>query len=189
MNNYKIVVADSDNKQRKNISELLNKRGYNVYEAADSGGLLRISRSIYPHLVIMDTNLYGINSYKTAKIIEEDKVSNVIFTTNNLNASFYEKLKDMNIFAYIVKPINSEQLYQTVEFSINNIIKVKNLQDKINHLETELSNRKKIDRAKGIVMEKLKVSENEAYKFLRKKSMDKCVSMDVIAEKIIKRYG
>lgn len=38
-------------------------------------------------------------------------------------------------------------------------------------------------------MEKLRVSENEAYKYLRKKSMDYCISMDVLAEKIIKKYG
>ncbi len=189
MNNYKIVVADSDNGCRKIVSELLKKRGYNVYQAANSGEVLRISRSIYPHLVIMDINLIGINGYKTAKIIEEDKISSVIFITNNLHSGFYENLKIMNIFAYIIKPINSEQLYQTVEFSINNINKVKILQEKIEHLETELINRKKIDRAKGIVMEKLRISESEAYKYLRKKSMDKCISMEILADKIIKKYG
>lgn len=189
MNDYKIVVADSDNTCRKNISELLKKRGYNVYQASDGSETLRISRIIYPHLVIMDINLLMINGYKTAKIIEEDKVSSVIFATNNLNSAFYEKLKTMNIFAYIIKPVNPEQLYQTVEFSINNISKVKSLQEKIEHLETELINRKKIDRAKGIVMERLRISESEAYKYLRKKSMDKCISMDILSDKIIKKYG
>lgn len=189
MNNYKIVVADSDSTCRKLISELLKKRGYNVYQAGDGGEALRLSRRIYPHLVIMDINLLGINGYKTAKIIEEDRISSVIFSTSNVDSAFYEKLKTMNIFAYIVRPINSEQLYQTVEFSINNIDKVNSLQEKIQHLETELVNRKKIDRAKGIVMEKLKISENEAYKYLRKKSMDYCISMEVLAEKIIKKYG
>ncbi|NMM61793.1 ANTAR domain-containing protein [Clostridium sp. P21] len=189
MNSYKIVVADSDSACRKIVSDLLKKRGYSVYQAAGSAEVLRVSRSIYPHLVIMDINLQGINAYETAKIIEEDRVSSVIFITNNTNSGFYEKLKVMNIFAYIIKPINSEQLYQTVEFSINNISKVNSLQEKIQHLETELINRKKIDKAKGIVMDRLRVSENEAYKYLRKKSMDMCISMDVLADKIIKKYG
>jgi response regulator NasT len=189
MDNYKIVVADSDSKYREKISELLKKRGYTVYQATDSGGVLRISRSIFPHLVIMDINLLGINAYKTARIIEEDKVSSVVFITNNLDSAFYEKLKTMNIFAYITKPINSEQVYQIVEFSINNIIKVRSLQDKIENLETTLENRKKLDKAKGIIMKRLNVSEDEAYKFLRKKSMDMCIPIDKVAEKIIKKYG
>lgn len=189
MNNYKILVAESDSKYRKIIMEFLKKRGYEVYQASDSGSVLRIARSILPHLVIMDINLLGNNAYKTAKIIEEDKVSSVIFSTNNLNSAFYEKLENMNIFAYIIKPINLEQLYQTVEFSINNISKVENLKKKIEALETELDNRKKIEKAKGIVMKRLKISEDDAYKYLRKKSMDMCISMDRLSEKIIEKYG
>lgn len=188
MDNYKIVVADSDNKNREMIRELLKKRGYMVYQATDSGGALRSSRSIFPHLVIMDINLLGINAYKTARIIEEDRVSSVVFITNNLDSVFYEKLKTMNIFAYITKPVKAEQLYHTVEFSINNIIKVRDLQDKIKQLEMALENRKKLDRAKGIVMKKLNISEDDAYKFLRKKSMNMCISIDKVAEKIIKKY-
>lgn len=189
MDNYKIVVADNDSKCRETISELLKMRGYKVYQLKDNGEILRVSKSIFPHLVIMDINLLGGNAYKTAKIIEEDRVSNVIFITNKIDSAFYEKLQTMNIFAYVTKPINSEQLYHTVEFSINNINKLNSLQEKIKSLETQLENRKKIDKAKGIVMKRLKVSEDEAYKFLRKKSMDKCVSMDKIAMKIIEKYG
>jgi response regulator NasT len=189
MDNYSVVVADGDGKYRETISELLKKRGYKIYQESDSGGVLRISRSVFPQLVIMDINLTGINAYKTAKIIEDDKVSSVIFTTNNVDSTFYEKIKSMNIFAYIIKPIIPEQLYQTVEFSINNIIKVKSLKEKIEQLETKLENRKKLDKAKGIIMKRLKLSEDDAYKFLRKKSMDMCVSIDKIAEKIIEKYG
>ena len=189
MDNYKIVVADSDSKNREMISELLKKRGYMVYQVSDSGGALRTSRSIFPHLVIMDFNLLGINAYKTARIIEEDGVSSVVFITNNLDTAFYEKLKTMNIFAYIIKPVKSEQLYQTVEFSTNNAIKVRSLQDKIKQLEITLENRKKLDKAKGIIMKRIGVSEDEAYKFLRKKSMDMCMPIDKVAEKIIKKYG
>jgi len=189
MNNYKIVVADSDNKSRDKVCNMLKKKGYLVYQAAESGGVLRISRSIFPHLVIIDINLLGLNAYNTARIIEEDKISSVIFITNNIDSSFYEKLKNMNIFAYINKPVSVEQLYQVVEFSINNINKLNELQERIENLETALRNRKKLDRAKGIIMKRLNISEDEAYGYLRKKSMDMCISIDILAEKIIKKYG
>ena len=95
----------------------------------------------------------------------------------------------MNIFAYIIKPINPEQLDAAVEFSINNVIKVNELQLKIMGLETELKNRKLIDKAKGIVMKKLKNSEDEAYQYLRKKSMDLAVPMSKLAAMIIDKYA
>ncbi|HEY5560958.1 MAG TPA: ANTAR domain-containing protein [Clostridiaceae bacterium] len=189
MDNYKILVADSDRKNGEMICTLLIARGYKVYQAHDSGETLRISRSLFPDLVIIDVNLIGVNAFKTARILEEDKVSNVIFISNNVDSEFYEQLKNMNIFAYVIKPIIPEQLYQTVEFSINNVKKFNDLQLKIMNLEIELKNRKLIDKAKGIVMERLKVSEDEAYKYLRKKSMDLSMSMYNLSVTIIKKYG
>ncbi|QXM06437.1 ANTAR domain-containing response regulator [Crassaminicella indica] len=188
MDSYRIVVADSSEGSRKLICKLLNKKGYKTYQATDGAGAIRISRSIFPELVIMDTNLWGINAYEAARIIEEDKLSTVIFATSNPTSAFYEKLKNMNIFAYVVKPIYPEQLYQMVEFSIMNASKIHLLSKKIEKLENTLESRKKIDRAKGLLMKALKITEDEAYKLLRKKSMDDCVSMNVIAEKIIKKY-
>lgn len=189
VNNIKIVVADSGDKSRKIICDLLTKKGYQVYKATDGAGALRICRSVFPDLVIMDTNLWGINAYEVARIIEQDRLSSVIFTITNANAVFYEKLKNMNIFAYILKPINLDQLYHTVEFSINNSKKIRELKKKVEKLENTLEGRKKVDRAKGIIMKKLNVSEDEAYQWLRKKSMDKCASIDKIAEIIIEKYS
>jgi len=189
MDTCKIVVADSDSKSRELIGGFLKKKGYLVHTASDSGSALRVSRSIMPHLVIMDVNLAGGNAYKTASIIEDDKISSVIFITSKLDSFFYDRLKNMNIYAYAAKPINLEQLFQTVEFSVNNVNKMNELKTKIELLEASLKNRKKLDRAKGIIINMLKVSEDEAYGYLRKKSMDMCIPIDVVAEKIIKKYG
>ncbi|MGE5628387.1 MAG: ANTAR domain-containing response regulator [Solirubrobacterales bacterium] len=189
MQSYKIVVADSDEKSRDKICSMLKSKGYMVYQASDSGGAIRISKSIFPELVIMDINLTGLNAYKSAKIIEEDEISSVVFITNKVDSVFYDKLKAMNIYAYINKPVNFEQLVQVVEFSINNIIRLNELKNKIESLETTLKNRKKLDRAKGIIMKRLNVSEDEAYGYLRKKSMDMCVSIDSLVDAILKKYG
>ncbi|MFZ5965686.1 MAG: ANTAR domain-containing response regulator [Bacillota bacterium] len=188
MNNYSILVADSSETSRKKICDLLIKKGYKIFQATDGAGAIRISRSIFPDLVIMDINLWGIHAYEAAHIIEEDRLSTVIFMTNNANRVFYEKLEHMNVFAYIIKPINSEQLYQTIEFSIMNSNRIKSLTKKVEKLELTLENRKKVDRAKGILMEKLGMVENEAYKLLRKRSMDECITIDKMAEKIIEEY-
>ncbi|WP_432401453.1 ANTAR domain-containing response regulator [Wukongibacter sp. M2B1] len=189
MNNFNIVVADSGETSRKMICKLLVKKGYKIYQATDGAGVIRIARRIYPDLVIIDENIWGIKSYEAASIIEEDKLSTVIFITNNPSLSFYERLKTMNVFAYINKPINPDQLYQIVEFSIMNSSRIKKLKKKVKKLEDTITDRKNIDRAKHILMKKHGVSEDEAYKMLRKKSMDECISMGKVAEKVIAKYG
>lgn len=189
MNNYRVLVSSSGENSRKNVCSLLIKKGYKVYEATDGAGALRITRTIFPDLVIIDTNLLGMNPYEVGKIIEEGKLSTVIFISNGLEKDFFEKLSYMNVFAYIVRPINSGQLYRAVEFSIINGNKIKLLENKIRKLESSLKGRKKLDRAKGILIEIMDINEDEAYKYLRKKSMDSCASIEEIAEKIIRKYN
>jgi response regulator NasT len=185
MNRTSIIVADSGETSRKIISDLLTKRGYKVYQASDGAGAIRIARIARPDLILMDVNLWGINAYEAARIIEEDGLSTVVFITSKPDREFIEKLKAMKFFAYISKPVNTAQLYQIIEFSLANSIKIKSLEEKVEKLESTLASRKKIERAKGILMEKLKLSEEEAYNYLRKKSMDKCISMERIAQAII----
>jgi len=186
MNNYSVVVADSSETSRKMICNLLAKKGYRIYQATDGAGAIRIARKIFPNLVIIDENIWGIKAYDAACIIEEDKLSTVIFITSSPNLNFYEKLKRMNVFAYINRPINADQLYQIVEFTLMNSSKISNLEKKVKKLEDTIADRKKIDRAKRLLMEKKHITEDEAYKLLRKKSMDECISLGKIAEKILK---
>ncbi len=188
MNEYKILVADSGETSRKKISNLLKMKGYKIYQATDGAGAIRIARTILPELVIMDVNLWGMQAYETAKIIEEDQLSTVIFITSNLDNSFYSVLKNMNIFAYVQKPIQVEQLYNTLEFAIMNSTKINHLRKKVQKLESDMQNRKKVDRAKGLLMDKLGIPEKEAYQILRKRSMNECTTMHKVAEQIIEKY-
>ncbi len=186
---YSIVVADSGETSRKTISDLLTRRGYKTYQATDGAGAIRLARSIHPSLVIIDINIWGINAYEAARIIEEGNLSTVLFITSNPDRDFIEKLKLMKVFAYITKPINHAQMMQIIEFSLMNSRKIDLLQDKVKKLENNLSARKKIDRAKGILMDRHKISENEAYGILRKKSMDGCISIEKVAESVIEQHS
>ncbi|KGG80527.1 response regulator receiver protein [Caloranaerobacter azorensis H53214] len=181
-----IVVVSSNDKIRNIISGLLKKRGYSIYEASDGASAIRLARSLKPHLVLMDFNLVGAGAYNTARIIEDDNLSSVIFITSNPNKNFIELLKNMTIYAYITIPINPSQLYQIVEFSLINSSKIKELKIKVDKLENKLRARKKIEKAKGIIMRMYNISEDEAYTYMRKKSMDRCITMEQLAEEILK---
>lgn len=184
----KIVVADSVDASRTLITEILTKKGYMVYPAKDAASAIRLSRSIIPVLVIIDVNLRGNNAFDTGKILEDDNISTVLFMTSNPDKILFDWISKMSLYAYLVKPIMPSQLIQLVEFSIMNSTKIKSLNDKIHKLESSLESRKKIEKAKGILIDKMKITEDEAYKKMRKKSMDDCISMEQLADKIISRY-
>lgn len=187
MNNKSILVADSGETSRMQMINLLRKRGYKTYQATDGAGAIRIARRVLPSLVILDTNIWGMGVYEVANILEMDRLSTVLLMTNSPNRVFYEQLKKMNIYAYITKPIQPEQVYHTVEFSIMNANKISSLIKKVEKLENTLEGRKMVDRAKGILMEQLGLTESDAYQLMRRKSMDQCKSIEKIAEEIIRK--
>lgn len=184
-----IVVADNDEAYRKAITDLLTKQGYKVYAAADAASTLRISRSIIPSLVIIDVNLRGMSAYDMGQIIENDNISTALFITGNPDKSLFDRLEKMNIYSYLTKPIIPSQFIQIIEFSIANAFRLRNLKAKILKLENTLTSRKKIERAKELLAEKLKISESDAYKTMRKESMDACKPMELIAEQILSKYS
>ncbi len=186
MNQNIIIVADSGEVSRRNICKLLGKKGYRIYEATDGAGTIRLARSLYPNLVLIDINIWGTEAFEVAKIIEEDKLSIPVIITPNPSNNFFKKLENMKIFAYIIKPINQVQLYQTVHFCLMNSSRIMSLEKKVEKLENTLAARKAISRAKGILMDKFSISENQAYKMLRKKSMDNCTTMEKVAKIIIR---
>ncbi len=188
MERYSILVADSSASSRGKICNMLRKKGYRTFQASEGSEAIRMARSIRPTLVIMDMKLWGINPYSSARVIEQDKLSTVVFMTDNISGAFYEKLRYMNIFAYIMKPVNPQALYNTVEFSIMNTGKIILLAKKVEKLESTIEGRKRVDRAKGILMDRLRLSENEAYGILRRKSMDRCISIEKMAEIIINKH-
>jgi two-component system, response regulator PdtaR len=184
-----IVVADNDEAYRKTISDILNKQGYKVYTAADAASTLRICRSIIPSLVIIDVNLRGMSAYDMGQIIEGDNISTALFITGNPDKSLFDRLEKMNLYSYLTKPIIPSQFLQIIEFSIANSNRLRNLKAKIIKLENTLTSRKKIEKAKEILAQKLKISESEAYKNMRKESMDSCKPMELIAEQILSKYS
>lgn len=189
MGTYKIVVADSSESSRAKVCGLLNKRGYTTFPASDGPSALRITRSLYPDLVLMDLNLWGMNAYDAASVIESDRLSSVLFMTGNPDGLFYSILEKMALFAYIAKPVQAEPLYQIVAFAISSAARMKRMTDRIRILETTLENRKIIEQAKSMLMETRSIKEKEAYAIIRKRSMDECTAMEVTAAAIIRDYS
>lgn len=182
---HSILIAHSKKNMRVKLCRLLNKKGYITYQATDGASVLRAARSYDPSLVIIDMNLKGMYPIKVGRIIESNNLSSVIFLVDVVDNSFINTIQQMNIFAYLKKPFTASQLYQTIEFSIINLKKINHLKAKVDQLEKNLEDRKLIAKAKGLIIEREAISEKEAYNYLRKKSMDQCISISELCEKII----
>ncbi len=186
MGEARVIIIDSDAAWRKNIKKMIGKMGYWVIGEAEDGLTgLKLVRARQPDLVIIEAFLPGMDGYELARIINEDKLSPVILIASSTQQNVLEKAKAAKVFSFLVKPELEYNLIPAIELALTNYQEIIRLEGEIKELKETLETRKVIERAKGILMETMGISETEAFKRIQKQSMNKRISMRAVAEAII----
>lgn len=189
MESLRVAVGSEDEISRIAIRNILQAAGHTViYEETDGPSLLRKIRGMSPDFVIASMNLPGIKGVEIARIVQEDGIAPALLIADGSQNIFSIEMGNNN-YAYIIKPISSQQLLGTMEFVYNSYKKMRGLQDEINKLKNMLETRKAVDLAKGILIDQFNMKEKDAFRYLQKKSMDECKPIHDIADRIINKYG
>lgn len=186
----RVILADGDENWRKNIKTMLSKVGCLIIgEAADGVTALKIVRNRQPDLVIIDALLPGLEGVEVANILHEDKLAPVVLTAANYQQDLLDKAKNARVHGFLVKPFEENTLIPAVELALTNYQELVRLEREIKNMKEKLESRKVIERAKGILMETMKLNETQAFKKMQKQSMNKRVSMRAVAEAIIMAHS
>lgn len=185
----RIVVADEDPIFRKSLKDMLQKGGYLVtHEVGDGQSAIRAIRSVEPDLVILNAQLPVTEGIEVAKIVEESHLAPVILIANRSRQNLLEQAKKTSAMAFLVKPISELNLFAAIELALANYEKVTSLQKEVTELKNTLASRKVIEKAKGLLMNRLGINEEGAFKKLQQQSMKTRTSMKSVAEAIIVAY-
>jgi two-component system, response regulator PdtaR len=186
MGEQRVILIDSDATWRKSIKNLIGKMGYWVVGEAEDGITgLKLVRTRQPDLVIIEAFLPGTDGYEVARIINEDKLAPVILIASSTQQNVIEKAKAAKVFAFLVKPELEYNLIPAIELALTNYQEIIKLENQIKDLQDTLETRKVVERAKGILMETMGISETEAFKRIQKQSMNRRISMRAVADAII----
>ncbi|HHV61630.1 MAG TPA: ANTAR domain-containing protein [Firmicutes bacterium] len=189
MRRREVFIADKSASSRQRLRRILTEAGYAVVgEAGDGSSALRGIRSLEPEVVVLDSDLPALNGFEVARIVEEDHLAPVVLIASQTSWEFVEKAKESSVSAYLVRPVSERDLIPAIELAIANYERRSRLQEKIRELEESLESRKVIERAKGVLMKTMGLSESEAYRLIQKQAMDKSTSMRAIAEAVLLTY-
>lgn len=184
--NQRIIIVDADEIWRKNLKTMLVKLGYLIVgEATDGPGALKLMRARHPDLLVIHDQLPGLNGLEVARILYEDKLGPVVITTDYIRQDLIEKAREARVFSVMAKPIEENSLLPAVELALGNYQEIIRLEKQIKELKDTLENRKLVEKAKGILMKSMGISEEEAFKRIQRQSMNKRLSMRAVAEAII----
>ena len=189
MGRRRIVAGESDSSSLTKLKEILFRLGYTVVgEATDGMTALKFARAIQPDLVLLNTQLVGMDGLKVAKILEEESIVPSLIITERAGRDLISQIQDSFFISCIVKPIRPQQLFTAIEQALANYDRFKKLDQQLEQLKKNLAERKTIERAKAILMSTKNVSEDEAHRLLQQLSMKKRQSITEIAVAVTTAY-
>lgn len=182
----RVILADSDMQWRKTIKAIITKAGFSVVgEAEDGLNALKQVRSRQPDLLIIEAMGQGMSGLEVARLLYEDKLAPVVVFASLINNEILEKAKEAHAAALLAKTVDEVNLLAVIEIALTNYQELIRLENQVSELKETLETRKAIERAKGILMETIGLTEAEAFKRMQKQSMNKRISMRQLAEAII----
>ena len=180
----RILVAEDEALIRMDLIEMLREAGYEVVAEATNGEeAIALANEHNPDLCILDVKMPVLDGISAAeKIIS---IAPVLMLTAFSQRELVERARDAGVMAYVVKPFSIGDLIPAIEIAISRHAQMKSLAEEVADLHERLETRKIIDRAKGILMKALNLSEPEAFSWIQRAAMDRRLTMKEVAQAVI----
>lgn len=186
MESLRILIADDESIIRLDLKKILENMGHKVVaEATDGKSAVDLARSMALDLAILDIKMPVMDGLDAAKIITDERICPVLLLTAFSQQELVQRAKEAGVFAYLVKPFKEADLMPAIEIAISRYREFEALETEVGSLQEKLETRKLVERAKGILMDRRGMKEQEAFRWIQQQSMSTRKSMREIAEAII----
>ena len=180
----KILVAEDETIIRLDLVEMLTEAGYEVVAQAENGAVaIELAKQHKPDLAILDVKMPEVDGITAAEQIIS--IAPVLMLTAFSQRELVERARDAGVMAYVVKPFSINDLVPASEIAISRHRQMKSLEAEVADIYERLETRKIIDRAKGILMKAMNLSEPESFSWIQKTAMDRRISMKDVAKAVI----
>jgi response regulator NasT len=180
----RIVVAEDEALIRMDLVEMLGEAGYLVVaQASDGAEAISLVAEHKPDLAILDVKMPILDGISAAE--EIIATCPVLMLTAFSQRELVDRARDAGVMAYVLKPFTINDLVPAIEIAISRHLQMKSLAAEVADLHERLETRKIIDRAKGILMAALNLTEPQAFSWIQKAAMDRRLTMKEVAQAVI----
>lgn len=168
------------------LKEILEDEGYEVVGETGRGDeAVELVKQLQPDLAILDVKMPGMDGLAAAREITVDQRAAVLILTAFSQRNLIEQARDAGALAYLIKPFQRTELIPAIEVALGRHAEMRALRSEVGALEDQLETRKKVDRAKGTLMDSHGMAEADAFRFIQQNAMRERTTMKNIAERII----
>lgn len=206
-----VVVAEDESVNRMDLVAMLEDNGYKVVgEAANGEEAIELTRKYHPDVVCMDVKMPRTDGITAAGVICDENIAPVVMLTAFSQPDLVKQATGAGAMAYVTKPYEESKLLPALEVAMGRFAEINDLLDNVERSESKLRDteeqlkkaeeqlkkaeetleeRKLVDRAKGLLMDKADFSEQGAFRWIQKTSMDQRIPKKRLAMAIIAKYG
>ena len=184
-----VIVAEDESLIRMDIVETLIEHGFDVIaEASDGEQAVTLVNEHKPDLLVMDIKMPNLDGISAAEKLVGSKTPIVLLTAFS-QKELVDRASEAGAMAYVVKPFTPNDLLPAIEIALSRHAQLTALENEIADLNERFETRKLVDRAKGLLNEKMNLSEPEAFRWIQKASMDRRLTMQEVAITVIEQLG
>lgn len=187
---YRALVVEDEALIRLDIVETLTEAGIDVIgEAGDGEEAIEKAAELEPDVVVMDVKMPGMDGITAAEKILAERTCAVVMLTAFSQRELVDRARDAGAMAYVVKPFTPADLIPAVDIAVSRFNEIVSLENEVANLTEQFETRKHVDRAKGLLMDKMGLTEPEAFRWIQKTSMDRRLTMREVADAVIDQVG
>jgi response regulator NasT len=181
----RVIVAEDESLIRMDIVETLRDQGFAVVgEAGDGNKAVELAFELKPDLMVMDIKMPDLDGLSAAEKIAELKIPVVLLTAFS-QQELVTRAAEVGAMAFLVKPFSPQDLLPAIEIALSRHSQLIALEAEVADLGERLETRKLVERAKGVLSEKMKLTEPEAFRWIQKASMDRRLSMADVSKTVL----
>jgi response regulator NasT len=185
-----VVVAEDESLIRMDIVEILRDNGFDVVgEAGDGETAVALATELKPDLVVMDVKMPQLDGISAAEKLAKNHVAPVVLLTAFSQKELVDRASEAGAMAYVVKPFTPNDLLPAIEIALSRYAQIIALESEVQDMVERFETRKLVDRAKGLLNEKMGLSEPDAFRWIQKASMDRRLTMHDVAQAVIEQLG
>ena len=182
----RVVVAEDEAIIRLDLKEMLEEEGYEVVGETGRGDeAVELVRRLDPDIAILDIKMPGMDGIAAAREIAAERRAAVLVLTAFSQRELVTQAAGAGAIGYLVKPFQKSDLVPAIEVALARYAQLRALEGEVQSLEEQLETRKVVDRAKGLLMDRHGMSENEAFTFIQRTAMSQRVRMKAVAQQVV----
>jgi response regulator NasT len=189
MKTYRVLIVDDEPVIRLDLRTMLEAMGHEVVGEADNGAdALQLARTLQPDLVIADIMMPEMDGIELSRRLAKERIAPVLILTAYSEPEMVAGADRAGVLGYLVKPFREADLAPAIQVAVSRYRELRALEAQNLNLAQEIRARRRIGRAKRVLMQQLGLSEEEAFRRLQQTAEQTSKPLAEVAEAVLLAY-